>query len=148
MKAGAKRRRTKQDIIDEKRAQQKKQNDIEVKLLRIGHIEEAYEKQQAQLMEYKVSSDNLTFHMKELHKQGLIKQLNNGQLSHVESFEEAEALRLQIAEDQRIAEEMQSQMQQTPVGGPDASRMRASLQLEETTPNAINQSGTSDPGGG
>ena len=83
---------------------------VEAKLQRLDQIKAEFLKQQQEYMNVKVGFDSMAFHMSELHKQGLIKTNPDNELVHVESFEEAEALRKYYAEDAKATAQLQNQI--------------------------------------
>ena len=127
MKAGSKRRRSRAEIERDKLLNAQREREVQEKLSQFAQM-------QMELSEYKrldvnrqILSDSYIY----LQKKGLLKQNSQGQTVCVDDFQEAEALRLQIAEDARIAAQMQREMQAQPSFTPDPERQKSSLMLEE-----------------
>ena len=61
---------------------------------------------------------------------GLMKQEEGGRYSVVESYEEHQAIKQQIQQDQELAERLARENQSLQQSAPDQERMRAGAQLE------------------
>ena len=114
MKAGAKRRRTKEEIRQEKLAEAHRITDIEQKV-------QQFEQMQAELNELRAGRDqfaNAEAAVQNLQANGMVRFVEGNQIQPVQSWEENQQLLQQMADDQalaeRIAQENQQLQQNTP----------------------------------
>ena len=89
------------------------------------------EQQIRDLQQNQADQDGVQQAMHYLRKSGLIKYTGDNCFETVTSVEEAQAIKQQLEEDERMAQQMQQEMSQTPGYQPDAERQRSSLMLEE-----------------
>ena len=126
MKAGAKRRRTKEEIRQEKLAEAHRITDIEQKV-------QQFERMQAELDELRAGRDqfaNAEAAVQNLQANGMVRFLEGNQIQPVQSWEENQQLLQQMAEDQALAERIAQENQQLQQNTPHRERRRAGNQLE------------------
>ena len=140
MKQSAVRRRSKKQIEADKLAEARKLRETEQKLKELEQIK-------AELQENRAAMGNATQVMHDLYEVGLLKRTEvDGQVVPVETFEEYQelkemkALEAQSQQSRQPSQAPSSQTQQLPIGsslmegnigGPNAERARAPLQLEQ-----------------
>ena len=127
MKAGSKRRRSRAEIVRDKLLNAQKEREVQEKLAQFNYMQQRIK----QLELFEGDRQNLSDAFQHLKSKGLIKQEFNGNFSAVNSYEEAEKIRKQVEEDQKIASQMQNDMQAQPGFTPDPERQKSSLMLEE-----------------
>ena len=121
MKAGAKRRRTKEEIRQEKLAEAHRITDIEQKV-------QQFERMQAELDELRAGRDqfaNAEAAVQNLQANGMVRFLEGNQIQPVQSWEENQQLLQQMADDQALAERIAQENQQLQQNTPHRERRRA-----------------------
>ena len=121
MKAGAKRRRTKEEIRQEKLAEAHRITDIEQKV-------QKFEQMQAELYELRAGRDqfaNAEAAVQNLQANGMVRFLEGNQIQPVQSWEENQQLIQQMADDQALAERIAQENQQLQQNTPHRERRRA-----------------------
>ena len=121
MKEGTKRRRTKEEIRQEKLAEAHRITDIEQKV-------QQFERMQAELDELRAGRDqfaNAEAAVQNLQANGMVRFLEGNQIQPVQSWEENQQLLQQMAEDQALAERIAQENQQLQQNTPHRERRRA-----------------------
>ena len=121
MKEGTKRRRTKEEIRQEKLAEAHRITDIEQKV-------QQFEQMQAELNELRAGRDqfaNAEAAVQNLQANGMVRFVEGNQIQPVQSWEENQQLLQQMADDQALAERIAQENQQLQQNTPHRERRRA-----------------------
>ena len=118
MKSGSLRRRSRIQIAEEKKQEALQKAETQAKLAQYAQME-------AKVAELEQFAHNRQMFIDGFHvlkSKGLLKNTDGNTFEVVASFEESEALRKQIADDEKVASQMQKQFDTTPGFGPDPER--------------------------